>query len=322
MGTVYEARQEEPARTVALKVIRAGMISGAALKRFEHESRVLAVLSHPGIAQVYEAGRDGAGLPYFAMEYIPGARNLVEYAEEEGLGTGARLGLLAQVCDAVHHGHQKGVIHRDLKPANILVDTRSGAAQPKVIDFGVARATDSDMTVATLDTRVGEIIGTLRYMSPEQCEGDPRAVDTRSDVFALGTIAYELLTGRMPYDLTGVSLTGVARIIREMPPAPPSSVNPALRGDAETLVLKALEKEPARRYQSAAEMGADIRRLLAHQPLMARPPSAVYLARKFVRRHRVATGAAAAFVAALVLGALGLAWQGQRVAAQRDRAVA
>jgi tetratricopeptide (TPR) repeat protein len=255
------------------------------------------------------------------MEYIEGARNLIEYADAQHLGGSERLSLLGQVCDAVHHGHQKGVIHRDLKPANILVDTRSGMAQPKVIDFGVARATDSDLTVATLDTGVGQIIGTLRYMSPEQCDGDPRSVDIRSDVYALGVIAYELLTGTMPYDLSELSLASVARAIRELPAKPLSAISASLRGDTETLVLKALEKEPARRYQSAADMAADIRRLRAHEPLMARPASSVYLAKMFVRRHRTGVSAAAGVVAALVLGIVGFAVQAHRVAEQRDRAV-
>ncbi len=198
MGTVYEAVQEKPRRTVAVKVMRAGIASRSALRRFEYESQLLARLRHPGIAQVYDAGthKDGeVTVPYFAMEYIVGAKPVTDYVKDKKLGTRERLKLFAEVCEAVHHGHQKGIIHRDLKPSNILVD---GSGQVKIIDFGVARCTDSDMAVTTLQTDVGQLIGTLQYMSPEQCAADPHDIDTRSDVYALGVVFYEMLCDRNP----------------------------------------------------------------------------------------------------------------------------
>ena len=203
MGTVYEAVQEQPHRIVALKVMKGSVASRSALRRFKLESQVLGRLRHPNVAQVYEAGihRDEHGeVPYFAMEYIPGAKSIVLYAQEKKLDVRDRLRLFAKACDAVHHGHQKGIIHRDLKPANILVDS---SGQPKVIDFGVARATDSDMSITTQQTYVGQLIGTMQYMSPEQCDADPHDLDTRSDVYSLGVTLYELLTGKLPYEASG-----------------------------------------------------------------------------------------------------------------------
>jgi tetratricopeptide (TPR) repeat protein len=250
MGTVYEATQEQPRRVVAVKVMKLGIASRSALRRFEYESQLLARLRHPGIAQVYDAGthRDSSGtVPYFAMEYIPNAKPITDYVREKTPGYRARLELFAQVCDAVHHGHQKGIIHRDLKPANILVDSQG---QPKIIDFGVARSTDSDMAVTTLQTDVGQLIGTLQYMSPERL----------------------------------------------------SAVDRTLRGDLETVVLKALEKERDRRYQSALELAQDIRRYLSREAISARPPSIVYQLRMFARRHRAGFAAIAAIFVVLVAG--------------------
>jgi len=204
MGTVYEAIQESPRRKVAIKVMRSGVTSRSAMRRFEYESQILGRLSHPCIAQVYEAGTydDGTGgVPYFAMEYIIGAKTLLEYAKQKDLKVHERLVLFEQICDAVHHGHLKGIIHRDLKPDNILIDS---SGNPKIIDFGVARSTDSDMVVTTLQTNVGQLIGTVQYMSPEQCEADPDLIDARSDVYSLGVVLYELLTGQPPYDLSSI----------------------------------------------------------------------------------------------------------------------
>ena len=300
MGTVYEAIQERPRRTVAVKVIKRGMVSRGLLKRFEYESQMLGRLRHPGIAQVFEAGihRDDAGaVPYFAMEYIPNAKSLTEFAEQQKLGTRERLELFATVCDAVHHGHQKGVIHRDLKPSNILVDE---AGRAKIIDFGVARSTDSDVAVTTMQTDVGQLIGTLQYMSPEQCLADPHDLDTRSDVYALGVVMFELLCGRVPYDVKGQPLHEVTRTIREQPPTRLSTVNRTLRGDVETIALKALEKERERRYQSAAGLAADIRGYLNNEPISARPPSMIYHVRVFARRNKALVGAVAAVFAVLV----------------------
>ncbi len=286
MGLVYEAMQENPHRAVALKVMKHGVTSRTAQRRFEYESQVLSRLRHPGIAQVYEAGihDDAAGpLPYFAMEYIPNARPITKYAAENRLYTEQRLELFIRVCEAVHHGHQKGVIHRDLKPANILVDS---GGQVKIIDFGVARSTDSDLAATTQQTFVGEMIGTLKYMSPEQCEADPHDIDTRSDVYALGVVLYELLSGRMPYDLEHTPVFELPRVIREVAATRLGSVNRTLRGDVEVIVDKALAKDRTRRYQSAQALAEDIGRVLKNEPILARPPSMLYQLGKFVQRRK------------------------------------
>ncbi len=318
MGTVYEAEQEKPRRTVALKVITPGLASPQLLKRFEQESQVLGRLQHPGIAQIYEAGMheitSGADrkrvvvVPYFAMELIRG-RTLKAYVETKKLGTLERLGLVAKVCDAAHHAHQKGVIHRDLKPSNILVDE---SGQPKILDFGVARATDSDIQATTIHTDVQQLIGTLPYMSPEQVSADPNELDTRSDVYALGVVAYELLAERLPYDVRQKMLHDAVRVIREEEPTPLSTINRVFRGDVETIVAKALEKDKARRYQSAAELAADIRRYLHHEPIVARPASAAYQFKKFAQRNKaVVVGVAAVFLV-LVAGIIVSSWQAFR----------
>ncbi len=302
MGVVYEAVQDRPCRTVALKVLRHGIAMGSSLRRFEYESQVLAQLRHSGIAQVYEAGThrdDGGIVPYFAMEYMAGARSLTDYAHDTELTARARLALFASVCIAVHHGHQKGIIHRDLKPSNILVGPDG---ESKIIDFGVARSTDSDLAITTMQTDLGALVGTLQYMSPEQCDADPHNIDIRSDVYALGVVLYELLCGRLPYDITRVAIHEATRIIREEQPARLSTVNKTLRGDVDTIVLKALEKERDQRYASALELAEDIRRYLNDEPLTARPPSAAYRMRKFVRRNRVLVGGTAAVLLALVAG--------------------
>ncbi|MHC5114710.1 MAG: tetratricopeptide repeat protein [Planctomycetota bacterium] len=288
MGTVYVATQDDPQREVALKVMRAGIASRSALRRFHFEAQILGRLRHPNIAQVYEAGTqdDGGGAgPYFAMEYIADAQPITAYADAAAMGTRDRLAMLAKVCEAVHHGHQKGVIHRDLKPSNVLVDV---FGEPKVIDFGVARATDSDVTIATQATDLGQLVGTLAYMSPEQCAADPDDLDTRSDVYSLGVMLYELLCGHLPYDVSRVPFPEAARMIRENLPPKPSTVNRTLRGDVETIALKALEKTRERRYQSAADLGQDIHRYLRGEAIEARPPSAAYRVRTFARRHKVA----------------------------------
>jgi serine/threonine protein kinase len=320
MGVVYEAVQEHPRRTVALKIIKRGFASRSALRRFEFESQILARLRHPGIAQVYEAGMhdDGSGgTPFFAMEYIAGARDIVAYAMAKQLGPQEKLNLFLKVCDAIHHGHQKGIIHRDLKPANILVDS---LGQPKIIDFGVARATDSDLAVTTLQTDVGQLVGTVQYMSPEQIDADPHDIDTRSDVYALGVLLYQMLTGRLPYTVGGKVIHEATRMIREEAPTRMSSIDRTLRGEVETIVLHTLEKDRDRRYQSAVELAQDIRRYLDNRPIQARPPSVSYHFRTFVRRNRVLVGAVAAVFIALVLGIIGTSWQARVAAAQRDRA--
>ncbi len=327
MGVVYEAIQNQPHRTVALKVLRRGIASPSTLRRFEYESQILARLRHPHIAQVYEAGTHNEGtdtVPYFAMEYIPSAMTLLQYATETKLDHRQRLELFIKVCDAVHHGHQKGIIHRDLKPGNILVDS---AGEPKVIDFGVARATDSDMALTTLHTDVGQLIGTLQYMSPEQCEADPHDLDSRSDIYALGVVLYELLCGQLPYDISGASIPEAVRIIREHTPTRPSTIVRRLRSDTETIVLKALAKERDRRYRSAAQLADDIRHYLNDEPILARPPSTFYQFRKFARRNRVLVGSVTIVLIALIAAVavsttFAIAEQEQRTKAEREADIA
>ncbi len=302
MATVYEARQDDPERIVALKIMHEGMSTRYALRHFQYESQILARLRHPHIAQVYEAGMHRtpggrAAIPFFALEYVPDARTITAYAADERLSTKQRLELMLQVCDAVHHGHQKGVIHRDLKPNNILVD-RSGRA--KVIDFGVARSTDSDLAITTMRTDVRQLVGTLQYMSPEQCESDPAGLDTRSDVYSLGLVLYEVLCERLPYEVGAVPIFEATRVVREGIPIRPSAVNAKLRGDIETIVLTAIDKDRERRYASAEAMAEDIARYLNREPIKAAPPSAPYLFRMFCRRHRM-------LVTALVVVFLSLA---------------
>jgi WD40 repeat protein/predicted Ser/Thr protein kinase len=298
MGAVYEAEQDNPRRTVALKVLRPGCASPALLKRFAHEAQILGRLHHPGIAQVYEAGLADDGQPFFAMEFIRGLP-LDEYVARHRLDLAARLALLARVCDAVQHAHEQGVIHRDLKPANILVEE---AGQPKVLDFGVARATDADLLTDAGLTRTGQVLGTPNYMSPEQVAADSAAIDRRADVYALGVILFELAAHRPPYQLEGRAVVEAARIILDQEPPRLGSIDPELRGDVETIAAKALEKDRARRYQSAADLAADLRHWLAHEPIRARPPSALYHLRKFARRHKALVGGVVATGLALVLG--------------------
>ena len=305
MGMVYLAQQESPRRLVALKVIRPGYLSDKMLRRFEFESQLLGRLQHPGIAQVYEAGmvedERGRPLPFFAMEYIKGV-SLTEHARNRKLGTRERLSLIARICDSVSHAHQKGIIHRDLKPGNILVDE---SGQPKILDFGVARATDGDIKTTTMQTDVGQLIGTVPYMSPEQVSGDPADLDTRSDVYALGVIAYELLAGRLPYDLQQKMIHEAVRVIREEEPTRLSNINKTLRGDVETIVAKALEKDKTRRYATAESLASDIRNYLADQPISARPASGWYQFQKFSRRNRGLVFGTSAAIVLLIAGVVG-----------------
>ena len=324
MGTVFLAEQDKPTRLVALKVIRPGVASANLLRRFEHEAQVLGRLQHPGIAQIYEAGTADTGegaQPYFVMEYVRG-RSLVEYAQGSQLGTRQRLELLAKICDAVQHAHQKGIIHRDLKPGNILV-TEEG--QPKILDFGVARATDADIQATTIQTDVGQLVGTIPYMSPEQAGGDVTELDTRSDVYALGVLGYEMLAGRLPYELKNKMIHEAVRVIREDDPTPLSSIDRVFRGDVETIIAKALQKERTRRYQSASDLGSDIRRYLSDQPIVARPASVGYQLRMFTKRNKaLVAGVAAVFVVLLggiVTTSLALARESEQrsLAEQREQ---
>jgi WD40 repeat protein/predicted Ser/Thr protein kinase len=298
MGAVYEAEQDNPRRTVALKVIRPGLVSPGLLKRFTHEAQILGRLHHPDIAQIYEAGVAEDGQPFFALELIRGEA-LDEYARRHALDPAARLGLLARICDAVQHAHEHGIIHRDLKPGNILV---AEDGQPKVLDFGVARAADADLAISTGHTRTGQLLGTLSYMSPEQAAADPAAVDPRSDVYSLGVILFEFLAGRLPYSLERLPLPEAARVIREQEPSRLGSLDTRFRGDVETIAAKALEKDKARRYATARELAADIRRYLGQQPIRARPASALYQLRKFARRHKALVGAVLGIGLALAAG--------------------
>jgi len=320
MGRVYEGKQEKPKRTVAVKVMRPGLTSPSILRRFEYEAEVLGRLQHPGIAHIYSVGvhqMGNATVPYFVMEYIADARTLTEYANDLKLPVRQRLDLFRSVCDAVAHGHQKGVIHRDLKPSNILVDA---SGQPKVIDFGVARATDSDMALTTMQTDVGQLIGTLQYMSPEQFRADPNDIDVRSDVYALGVILYELLAGSMPYDLKKKALHEVARTVQEDDPTPLSSFNPALKGDMAVITGKCLEKERSRRYSSASEVGADIGRYLTGDPISASPPGFVDGLVRLARKHKAAAVAAAGVLVALVTATIGIGFFSSRAEDARKEA--
>jgi len=320
MGTVYEATQDRPRRTVALKVIKTGFVSPAMLRRFEHEVEILGRLRHPNIAQIFDAGShasDGHVVPYFAMEYLPDALDIVSYADRNKLDMAARVELLAGVCDAVHYAHQQGVIHRDLKPGNILVDS---AGEAKVLDFGVARLTDADVRTTTLQTDMGQLVGTLPYMSPEQCVGDPRDLDIRSDVYALGVCTYKLFAGQLPYDVNGKSVYEAVRVIREEDPIPLSTVAKRFRGDLTTIVAKSLEKDRGRRYASAHDLADDLRRFLRHDPLKARPPSTVYQLRKFARRHQMLVGVVLAAFVSLSFGTVLAIGQAIRATAARDEA--
>ena len=303
MGVVYEAEQDRPRRRVALKVVRPGLTTPALLARFEHEAEVLGWLDHPGIARIFEAGTADTGQgpqPFFAMELVAGVP-LGEFTERGGLDLAGRLELIAKVCDAVHHAHQKGVVHRDLKPANVLV---TAEGQPKILDFGVARITGADIEATTRHTAAGEILGTLPYMSPEQLQADRARVDSRADVYALGVLAYELLSRRRPHDVGSTPLPEAIRAILQDEPTALGSIDRTLAGDVATIVDKAMAKERERRYGSAAELAADLRRFLADEPIVARPASRAYQLRKFARRNQaLVVGVAAVFVV-LLAGAI------------------
>jgi tetratricopeptide (TPR) repeat protein len=286
MGVVYRAEQTEPIRReVAIKVIRAGTDSASVVARFEAERQMLASMDHPNIAKVFDAGSDAEGRLYFAMERIDGA-TITAYCKARSLAARNRLSLFLDVCRGVRHAHQRGVIHRDLKPSNILVTEAGGTAVPKVIDFSIAKALGASSLGTEFRTRTGQVVGTLEYMSPEQAMGRTAEVDTRSDVYALGVVLHELMTKRLPLDLSGLSLHEAVKRIAEEPPRTTLRVD----ADLETIVRKCLEKDPDRRYGSAAELAEDVERHLESRPILARRPSTTYQLRKLIGRHRVAFG--------------------------------
>lgn len=309
MGTVYLAQQETPQRRVAIKVLRHGLQTKSYISRLRREASLLAKLHHPGIAQVFEwgvVGDEELGLPYLVMELVEGL-DLTAFAEQRRLSTVERVSLVACVCDAVDHAHQRGVIHRDLKPANILIASGAGfdaEPVPKVLDFGVARAIDQEASRSTQLTSEGQLLGTLSYMSPEQASGNPDRVDVRSDVWALGVILFELLSGELPHDFGKRTLLGALSQLKECEPSRLHSMDADLAGDLDTICARALEVEPERRYQTAAALAQDLRRFLAHQPIAARAPSTAYRVKKFARRHRVLVGGVLSTMLALSIGSV------------------
>jgi serine/threonine protein kinase len=310
MGTVWMAQQTAPVkRLVALKVIKPGMDSRQVLARFEAERQAVALMDHPNIARVLDAGATAAGRPYFVMELVKGVP-ITRYCDDHRLTPRQRLELFVPVCQAVQHAHQKGVIHRDLKPSNVLVAQYDGRPVPKIIDFGIAKATGQQLTEHTLVTGFGAVVGTLEYMSPEQAELNQLDIDTRSDIYSLGVLLYELLTGSTPLEkkrLKEAALLEVLRVIREEEPPRPSArlsttdelpavaanrgmepkrLSGMVRGELDWIVMKCLEKDRSRRYETANGLAADVQRYLADEPVLACPPSAGYRLHKFARRHK------------------------------------
>ncbi len=318
MGIVYRAEQDHPKREVALKVMRWRLADERLLRRFEREAELLGRLRHPGIARVYEAGLYD-GVPFIAMELVNG-QSLNEFVAAARLDVPGRLRLFAAICDAVEHAHRHGVIHRDLKPSNILVESTDAGPQPRIVDFGVARATDANLQGDTLRTNAGELVGTIEYMSPEQASGNPLALDPRSDVYSLGVILFEMLSGEFPYDLAGQTVHESSRIIREQDARPLGQLDVLFQGDLSTLAGKALEKEKARRYASARALADDVRRFLGDEPIAAHPPSTIYQLRKFTRRHRTLVTLAAAVLVTLAIGFGTTLWQWMEAREQQQLA--
>ncbi|MFZ1390776.1 MAG: serine/threonine-protein kinase, partial [Dokdonella sp.] len=299
MGRVYLAQQIHPQRQVALKVVRG--VSASVVERMRREIEVLAQLEHPGIARLYAAGEsrvDDVDVPWLALEYVRGV-DLVRHAYEQNLGLAARLRLLIEVARAVHFAHGRGVIHRDLKPGNILVDE---SGQPKVLDFGIARLRDDAAHGLTQD---GQVLGTLPYMSTEQLLGDSTLIGARSDVYSLGVVAYELISGRLPHPRLNTSTIFEALdILRHDTPPRLATISAEARGDLDTVVMKALASEREQRYASAAELADDLQRILDHRPIMARPLTRMYRASRFVRRHRLLSAAMASIVVVLAVASI------------------
>jgi eukaryotic-like serine/threonine-protein kinase len=347
-GVVYMAEQEEPVRRrVALKVIKLGMDTKSVIARFEAERQALALMDHPNIAKVFDAGATETGRPFFVMELVRGIK-ITDYCDQNNLATEQRLELFTQVCHAVQHAHQKGIIHRDLKPSNILVTLHDGVPVPKVIDFGVAKATsDQRLTDKTVFTAFEQFIGTPAYMSPEQAEMSGLDIDTRSDIYSLGVLLYELLTGRTPLDADELLRSGMSemrRKIRETEPPRPSTrlstmhaadvtaiakhrqadaprLVHLVRGDLDWIVMKCLEKDRARRYETANGLATDIKRYLSNEPIAARPPSGVYRLQKMVRRNKAAFTTAAAIGVMMIVGVVVSTWQAVRATRAKTTAV-
>ena len=326
MAVVYLAEQSEPVkRNVALKILKSGMDSKQVVARFESERQALAVLEHPNIAKIFDGGITEGGRPYFVMEYVDGLP-ITGFCDEHRLDTQSRLKLFIKVCHAIQHAHLKGLIHRDLKPSNILVGFVDGEPQPLVIDFGIAKATEEAQADATQMTRVGQFVGTPHYMSPEQTGSTGGDIDTRSDIYSLGVVLYELLVGTLPIDLTTVRDIVIANVIQEkIPPKPsarytslgetrndvastrntnPQQLSRQLKGDLDWIVMKAIEKDRERRYATANALAVDCQNYLSHAPIVARPPSAGYLLGRFVRRNRAAVAAVTVAFAAILFGAV------------------
>jgi serine/threonine protein kinase len=340
-GEVWMAEQREPVkRRVALKIIKLGMDSRQIVARFEAERQALAMMDHANIARIFDAGMTDSGRPYFVMELVRGMK-ITDYCDQNQLPTRERLDLFIKVCQAIQHAHQKGIIHRDIKPSNILVtrhDGPAGAGMPKVIDFGIAKATQQELTDKTVFTQFQQFIGTPAYISPEQAEMSGLDIDTRADIYSLGVLLYELLVGQTPFDAKEMmqgGLDALRQIIREKEPLRPSTRLNTLRGDGRTtagkcrqtdvgklahqlqgdldwIVMKCLEKDRARRYESASGLASDLQRHLNNEPVLARPPSAAYRFQKLVRRNKLAFAAASAIAMVLVLGVIVSSWQAIR----------
>jgi serine/threonine protein kinase len=346
-GVVYLAEQQEPIRRrVALKIIRLGMDTERVIARFEAERQALALMDHPNIAHVLDAGATESGRPYFVMELVSGVK-ITDYCNQNRLNVSQRLDLFIQVCQAIQHAHQKGIIHRDIKPSNVLITLHNGNPMPKVIDFGIAKATQGRLTDNTLYTAADQFIGTPAYMSPEQAQMSGLDVDTRSDIYSLGVLLYELLTGRTPFDSTELINSGVdamRRTLQERDPRPPSTLlttlgntelklvaaqhfaDPprlisSLRGDLDWIVMKTLEKDRRRRYETANGLAMDVRRYLNNEPILARPPSRAYRLEKLVRRNKLAFAAIGAVTLTLLAGLGVSTWLFLREREARHRAV-
>src|SRR4051812_11565604 len=348
MGVVYVAEQTEPVRRrVALKIIKPGMDTKQVIARFEAERQALAMMDHPNIARVLDAGTTEAGRPYFVMELVRGMP-ITEYCDKARLSPRQRLELFVDVCQAVQHAHQKGIIHRDLKPSNVMVTTNDGRPVVKVIDFGVAKAVGQQLTERTVYTALTQLVGTPLYMSPEQAELTSNDVDTRSDVYSLGVLVYELLTGQTPFDketLAKAGLDEMRRIIREDEPLRPSRrfttlgaaaistasqhrglderrLSKILCGELDWIVMKALEKDRSRRYESASALATDIQRFLADEPVLACPPTTMYRFQKFARKHKPVLATGIAIALCLILGTTVSAWQAARATQAESQASA